>query len=211
MVASGATITVGAMPLVLLSGTTTVKTMTTAPNWGNRKVYIQATDAAPAQPTLTIGGTAGSTFDRPITLKQYEIAECTYSTRSFTWHCTAPNNPVVMVSLAAQNAVIASGNLYASAPAGTYEATAYLHTTTASAGSCTSNVTIGYTFNGAAKTVNVIAAHNHQVDEAASTSTPATFAVDNATHITRAVDLTAGGGDCSNAVYSLRIVLKKVI
>lgn len=210
-VASAASITIDATPRITLTGTTTVNTMLSAPKWINRRVYIQATNAAPAQPTLTIGGTAGATFDRPITLKHNEIAECVYSGADFTWHCVGPNNPLVMVSLAAQNVAITSGNLYASAPVGTYEATAYLHTTTASAGSCTSNVTIGYTFNGAAKSVNVIAAHNHQVDEAASTSTPATFAVDNATHITRAVDLTAGGGDCSNAVYSLRIVLKKVI
>ena len=50
-----------------------------------------------------------------------------------------------------------------------------------------------------------------RVDESSSTGTIATFAVDNATHITRAVDLTAGGGDCTNAVYSVRIVLKRVI
>ena len=129
------------------------------------------------------------------------------------WRCikTTTTPATATVVLDAQAAAISVGNLYASAPAGTYEASAFLHTTTQSTGACTSNVQIGYTFNGAAKNVNVVAAHNQAVDESSSTGTIATFAVDNATHITRAVDLTAGGGDCTNAVYSVRIVLKRVI
>ena len=137
-----------------------------------------------------------------------------YDYGTSTYRCAAPSTTsplVASVNLNTQTAAIASGNLYVSAPGGTYEATAFLHTTTASVGACTSNVTIGYTFNGAAKTVNLIAAHSHAVDETSSTGTPATFAVDAGTHITRAVDLTAGGGGCTNAAYSVRIGLKRVI
>lgn len=93
IVASADSITINPTSRISLSGTTTVKTMLAAPNWGNRKVYIQATDANPANPTLNVGGTAGSTFTKAVTLKQYEIAECVYSTTSSAWSCVSPHDP----------------------------------------------------------------------------------------------------------------------
>ena len=116
-----------------------------------------------------------------------------------------------IVNIDARSTAITATNILATAAAGTYRASAFLHTTTQSTGACTSNVQISYTFNGGAKNVNVVAAHNQAVDESSSTGTPATFAIDASTNITYAVDLTAGGGDCSNAVYSVRVVLERLL
>lgn len=82
-IASSATITIGVKPLIALSGTTTVTTINAAPNWGNRVIYIMATDASPATPTLNTGGNIYSA----VTLAQNEIATCIYSTVDSKWHC----------------------------------------------------------------------------------------------------------------------------
>jgi hypothetical protein len=70
-------------------------------------------------------------------------------------------------------------------------------------------VTLGWTFNGGAKTANMIAAHSHAVDEVNSQGTYI-LRNDGAANITYAVDLTAGGGDCANAVYSLYMTLERL-
>lgn len=111
---------------------------------------------------------------------------------------------------ASHNAAITTANLYAAAPAGTYRASAYIQTTTASAGACTSSVTIGWTYNSGAKTANTILAHSHAVDEVADSGTPLLLRNDAGANITYAVDLTAGGGDCTNAVYDLYVVLERL-
>ncbi|MFB3829331.1 MAG: right-handed parallel beta-helix repeat-containing protein [Bryobacteraceae bacterium] len=122
-----------------------------------------------------------------------------------TWNC-AFSIPL-RVSLTAQNAAIGAANLKGAVPAGTYRVSAYLHTTTASAGACASNVTIAWTYNGGAKTANVIAAHSHAVDETASQGSMVLRA-DNATNITR--EVTLAGADCSNAVYDVYLTLELI-
>ena len=82
-VASNAAITINSSPRVILTGTTTVTTITAAPFWGNRRIYIQPTNAAPASPTL---GTGGNIYAN-VTLAQNEIATCIYSTTDSIWHC----------------------------------------------------------------------------------------------------------------------------
>jgi len=113
------------------------------------------------------------------------------------------------VSATAQNAAITTTNLLAAAAAGTYRVAGYLHTTTASDGACTSALTIGYTYNSGAKTLTPITGHSHAVDETASQGT-AILRNDASANITYAVDLTAGGGDCTNAVFALYVTLERL-
>lgn len=128
-----------------------------------------------------------------------------YHCISGTWYPDTAT--VIQYSATTQSAAIASGNLLASAPAGTYRVSAYIHTTTASAGVCTSSVTIGWTYNSASKTKNIVSSHSHAADETANDGS-AVFRVGSG-NITRAVDLTAGG-DCSNAVFDIFITLERI-
>ena len=108
---------------------------------------------------------------------------------------------------ASHNAAITTTNLLAAAVAGTYRASAYLHTTTVSAGACTSNVTIGWTANSGAKTYDMISAHSHAVDEVSSQGV-AILRSDDAQNITYAASF--AGADCSNGVYLLYLVLERL-
>jgi hypothetical protein len=124
----------------------------------------------------------------------------------------APGGTVVVraagLSLTAQNAAITTANLLAAAPAGTYRVSAYLQTTTLSAGACTSALTIGWTYNASAKTGTPITGHSHAVDETFSQGTY-TIRSQAAANITYAVDLT-GGANCNNAVYDLYTSLESL-
>jgi hypothetical protein len=108
---------------------------------------------------------------------------------------------------ASHNAAITTTNLLAAAVAGTYRASAYLHTTTVSAGACTSNVTIGWKANSGAKTYDMISAHSHAVDEVSSQGV-AILRSDDAQNITYAASF--AGADCSNGVYLLYLVLERL-
>jgi len=126
-----------------------------------------------------------------------------YGWRSLVWPYR-----VAELSLTAQNAAITTTNLLAAAPAGTYRVSAYLQTTTASAGACTSALTIGWTYNASAKTATPVTGHSHAVDETFSQGTY-TVRSQAAANITYAVDLT-GGANCNNAVYDLYAGLERL-
>lgn len=95
-----------------------------------------------------------------------------------------------------QATTVASGNLLAAASAGLYQVSVYIHTKIAAGGVCTAAVTLGWTYNGGAKTVDMVASHDLNSDEAASYHT-ATIKVDAATNITRTI--TVAGAGCGGA------------
>ena len=114
------------------------------------------------------------------------------------------------VALTAQTAAITTTNLVASAPAGLYRMSGYLQTTTASAGVCTSDVTLGWTYNSSAKTLQVVVNHDQAVDEGYSQIPETIVRGDASTHLTYAVSLDAGGGDCTNAAYAVYVVAERL-
>lgn len=108
------------------------------------------------------------------------------------------------------SAAITTANLVATAPAGLYRVSGYLQTTTASAGVCTSDVTLGWTYNSSAKTLQVVVNHDQAVDEGYS-QIPETIVRSQASaNITYAVSLDAGGGDCSSTVYDVYIITERL-
>jgi hypothetical protein len=119
--------------------------------------------------------------------------------------------PPVLVTYSATNqaAVIAAGNLLAAAPAGQYRTSAYLHTTIAEGGACTATVILGWTYNGGAKTKNLVAAHDLNVDEGASDNLTA-INVDAGTNITREVTR-AGACATGTSRYDLYITLERLL
>jgi hypothetical protein len=119
--------------------------------------------------------------------------------------------PPVLVTYSALNqaAVIAAGNLLAAAPAGQYRTSAYLHTTIAEGGACTATVILGWTYNGGAKTKNLVAAHDLNVDEGASDNLTA-INVDAGTNITREVTR-AGACATGTSRYDLYVTLERLL
>lgn len=111
------------------------------------------------------------------------------------------------LSLTGQVAAIPTANLVAAAPAGLYRLTGYLQTTTQSAGACTSTLTIGWTYNAAAKTQTPILLYSHAVDEGYATASASLRSAAGA-NITYAVSL--AGANCANAVYDLYVVLDRL-
>jgi hypothetical protein len=101
---------------------------------------------------------------------------------------------------------IAVGNLLASAPAGLYRVNAYVHTTAPEGSACTLDVDISYAYNGGAKTVNLVSAHNLNVDENATSGTRL-IQIGNATNIQRSLT-----GSCTRTayVYDYTIALERV-
>jgi hypothetical protein len=119
--------------------------------------------------------------------------------------------PPVLVTYSALNqaAAIAAGNLLAAAPAGQYRTSAYLHTTIAEGGACTATVILGWTYNGGAKTKNLVAAHDLNVDEGASDNLTA-INVDAGTNITREVTR-AGACATGTSRYDLYVTLERLL
>lgn len=101
-----------------------------------------------------------------------------------------------------QAAAIAETDLVTSGVAALYYVTGYIQTTTASTGPCTSDVTIGWTYNSAAKTSEVVTNHDQNTDEGASSIPVTTIRIDASTDITYTVSLD-GGVNCANAVYDI--------
>ncbi len=103
-------------------------------------------------------------------------------------------------------ASVPTGNLFASAPGGLYRVNVYVHTTTPEGGACTLSVDVSYTYNGGAKTVNLIAAHDLNADETANSGSRL-IQLDNATNIQRALT-----GSCTRTayVYDYTIALERV-
>lgn len=101
---------------------------------------------------------------------------------------------------------VTAGNLLASAAAGLYRVNVYVHTTTPEGAACTLDVNISYTYNGGSKTVNLVSAHNLNVDETAN-SGDRLIQVDNATNIQRSLT-----GSCTRTtyVYDYTIALERV-
>lgn len=104
------------------------------------------------------------------------------------------------------SAAVTSGNLLASAPVGTYRVSTYIHTLTVPSAACTATVTLGWTYNGGAKTKNIIVAHDLNVDENASDDTT-TIDVDASTNITRAI---SNDGTCGTYTYDVTMVLENL-
>jgi len=105
-----------------------------------------------------------------------------------------------------QSAAITSGNLLASAAAGLYRATAYLHTTSPPGNTCTATLNLGYTYNSGAKTVALINGHDLNTDENANSATY-TFRADNSSNITREVTVS---GTCGTYTYDLYLTLERL-
>lgn len=104
-------------------------------------------------------------------------------------------------ALTAQTDSIASGNLLATALAGTYRVNTYIHTTAPEGSACTADISVGWTYNGASKTKTIITAHDLNSDEAASDNVTV-IKVDNSTAITRAVT-----DSCTRSAYTYDITM----
>jgi hypothetical protein len=166
-----------------------------------------ASSAVQAQYKVMVGGGAGAapaTIAGAGTAGQGLVSGGAAANPAFSWVIPHPAE----ASLSAQATAITTTNLLASADAGTYLVSGYILTTTLSTGACTSNVTIGYTGNSAAKTKVLINAHSHAVDEVSDDGIM-TMRVDAASAITYAVTLT-GGANCLNAAYSLDLILVRL-
>ncbi len=127
--------------------------------------------------------------------------------------CTAGSDSVVIpgrISTTGASAAITTANIVGTAAAGLYRVSGYLQTTTAAAGACTSDVTIGWTYNSAAKTEEVVSNHDENTDEQYSQIPPTIVRVEALTDLTYAVSLDAGGGDCSNAVFDVYLVAERI-
>ena len=106
-----------------------------------------------------------------------------------------------------QAAAIGAANLLAAAPAGQYRTSAYFHTTVADGGACTATLILGWTYNGGAKTKNLVAAHDLNVDEAASDNLT-TIMADAGTNITR--EVTRGGACAGASRYDVYVTLERL-
>ncbi len=113
------------------------------------------------------------------------------------------------ISTTGLTAAVSTANIVASAAAGLYRVSGYMQTTTQAAGVCTSDVTIGWTYNSAAKTEEVVSNHDQAVDETYSQIPPTIVRVDAAANLTYAISLDAGG-DCSNAVFDAYLVAERM-
>lgn len=127
------------------------------------------------------------------------------------WRCvkTTASPAIVTAALTNQNAALTTADLVAAANvvAGTYRASAYIHTKTASAGACTSDVTFGWTYNSAAKTKSPISSFNQAIDENFGEASTVFRAAAGAA-ITYAVS--RAGADCSSNVYDIYMVLERI-
>lgn len=119
-------------------------------------------------------------------------------------------NRLATVAITGRTAAITTTNLLASAPAGLYRISGYMQTTTASAGACTSDVTLGWTYNSSAKTLEDVSNHNQAVDETYSQIPTAIVRSDASAAVTYAVSLDAGGGDCTNAAFAVFLVIERL-
>ena len=117
--------------------------------------------------------------------------------------------PPVLVTYSALNqaAAIGAANLLAAAPAGQYRTSAYFHTTVADGAACTATLILGWTYNGGAKTKNLVAAHDLNVDEAASDNLT-TIMADAGTNITR--EVTRGGACAGASRYDVYVTLERL-
>lgn len=108
-----------------------------------------------------------------------------------------------------KTAAIASGNLYANIPAGTYRVSAYIHNIVTSAGACTSNVSIGWDWYPGASSKTLISAFDQAVsNNSGDGSAFIAVGVGNSANLTRAVSLS--GADCSNAKYDVVFRVEKL-
>jgi hypothetical protein len=114
------------------------------------------------------------------------------------------------VAITGRTSAITTTNIIASAPAGLYRISGYMQTTTASAGVCTSDVTLGWTYNSSAKTLEDVSNHNQAVDETYSQIPTAIVRSDASGNITYAVSLDAGGGDCTSAAFAVFVVAERL-
>ncbi len=114
------------------------------------------------------------------------------------------------VATTGQTAAIATANLIASAPAGLYRVSGYMQTTVASVGVCTSDVTVGWTYNSSAKTLQIVVNHDQAVDEGYSQIPETILRLDASINLTYAISLDAGGGDCTNATYAAFLVAERL-
>lgn len=126
-----------------------------------------------------------------------------------SWKCysTVVSGPESSLSITGRTSAIPTTSLISSAPAASsYEVDIYLHTTSPSAGACTSDVTIGWVYNGAAKTKTIITGHSHAVDETASDG-HMFLRADASSSITYAVSLS--GASCTGATYDVYGAVKR--
>ena len=120
--------------------------------------------------------------------------------------CGTPSAVQAFDTQTAQIDSVAMGTLLGAAAAGLYRIDTYLHTTTPEGSTCSMGVTIGWTYNGGAKTLQAVTGHDLNTDESASENVTVIL-VDEATAITRALT-----DDCTRSAYTYdySIVLEKV-
>ena len=114
------------------------------------------------------------------------------------------------ISTTGLTAAVSTANIVASATAGLYRVAGYMQTTTASTGVCTSDVTIGWTYNSSAKTLEVVSNHDQNTDETYSQIPPTIVRIDASINLTYAISLDAGGGDCTNVVFDAYLVAERI-
>lgn len=108
-----------------------------------------------------------------------------------------------------QIVTIAQADLLALAPAGQYRTSMYIDTTAAAGGACTAQVVLEWTYNAAAMTKNLVAAHDLNVLNGFSDNLT-TIAVDAGTDIHRTV--TVAGGGCGGAQrFDVYIALERLL
>jgi hypothetical protein len=90
-VVSGSTITVTPKKTINLLSSATVLNIVDPSHFEGKTIHIVAAASPPASPTLQAGGTLGSGFAENLTLARYQMADCTYSTIDYSYHCTAKN------------------------------------------------------------------------------------------------------------------------
>lgn len=157
---------------------------------------------------------------RRLTKAASEPASCNpgnvyYNTTSDTaWLCTATNiwtitGVVGTVSTTGLSAAVTTTNLVASAAAGLYQVVGYMQTTTQADGACTSDVTVGWTYNSSAKTLEIVSNHDQNTDEMYSQIPPTIMRSDGAANITYAISLDAGG-DCTNATFDYYLTAERI-
>ena len=93
--------------------------------------------------------------------------------------------------------------------AGMYRISGYMQTTTLADAACTSDVTIGWTYNSDVKALEVVSNHDQRTDETYSQIPTTTALIDASTNITYIISLDAGG-DCTNAVFDYSLALERI-
>lgn len=113
------------------------------------------------------------------------------------------------VAVTGASSAVGATNIVASAAAGLYRVSGYMQTTTLADAACTSDVTLGWTYNSEAKALEVVSNHDQRTDETYSQIPPTVIRSGGSANITYIISLDAGG-DCTNAVFDYYLTAERI-